>query len=192
MLQTKQKINLREERDFGDKLNATFYFIKTNFKPLSKALLLYVTPVALAAGIFSGLFQARTLQRMTGDTTYSTYGEYAFFNQIASVQYLLSMFFTLVSFFVLSLAVSSFMVAYQDEEGEVEQATVWEHIKRNLVPVIYSGVAIAVVTFLSFFLLGFGIYLGIVMSLFVIVMVREELGFIETVERCFYLIKGNW
>ncbi|RDV14200.1 hypothetical protein DXT99_15520 [Pontibacter diazotrophicus] len=192
MLQTKQKINLREERDFGDKLNATFYFIKTNFRPLLRALLLYVTPVALAAGIFSGLFQARTFQRMTGEATYSTFGDNVFMNQVTSLNYILSMIFTLLSIFILSLTVYSFMVVYQDEEGEVQPAAVWEHIKANLVPVIYSGIAISVVTFLSIFFFGLGIYLGIVLSLFIIVMVREELGFIETVERCFYLIKGNW
>ncbi|WP_162054598.1 hypothetical protein [Pontibacter pamirensis] len=192
MLQTKQKINLREERNFGDKLNATFYFIKTNFRPLLRVLLLYVTPVALAAGIFSGLFQARTFQRMTGEGAYSTFVGNIFMNQVTSLNYILSMFFTLLSIFILSLTVYSFMVVYQDEEGEVQTAAVWEHIKGNLVPVVYSGVVISVVTFLSIFLFGLGIYLGIVLSLFIMVMVREESGFIETVERCFYLIKGNW
>lgn len=157
-----------------------------------RALLLYVSPVALAAGIFSGLFQARALQRMTGDVPSSVFGDNPFFTQITSLNYILSMFFSMVSVFVLFLTVYGFMVVYQDEEGEVNPAAVWEHIKINLVQVIYSGIVIAVVTFLSFFLLGFGIYLGVVLSLFVIVMVREETGFIETIERCFYLIKGNW
>lgn len=192
MLQTNEKINLREERDFGSKLNTTFHFIRANFRPLLRTLLFYVTPVALVSGLFSGLHQARLLQTITGNRVYQTYGDYSFFNQVTSVSYYFTMFFTLVSIFVLYLAVYSFMVVYQDEEGEVQPSLVWQVMKMNLVKVIYSGVALSVITFLSVFMLGFGIYFAIVVSIFVMVMVREETGFIETIERCFYLIKGHW
>lgn len=192
MLQTSQKINLREERDFGNKLNTTFFFIRANFRPLLRTLFLYVTPVALVSGIFSGLYQARLMRSIAGDEGYSTYGEFNLFNQVNSVNYIFMVFFTLVSVFVLSIAVYGFMVEYQDKDGEVQPAAVWSHIKANLVQVIYSGLVIAVFSFLAVFLLGLGIYLGVVMSLFIIIMVREERGFIETIERCFYLIKGNW
>jgi hypothetical protein len=192
MLQTSQKINLRQERDFGEKLNATFTFIKVNFKPLFRVMLLYVSPVAIIAGIFSGLYQSRMFQRLSGEGPYSTLGEYNFFNQVTSLNYLVSLFFTLMAYVTVALTVYGFMVAYMDEEGEVTPAAVWEHIKRNIVQATYASVAIGVVCFLSFFLLGLGIYLSIVFSLFLIIMVREETGVIETIERCFYLIKGNW
>ncbi|WP_266205974.1 hypothetical protein [Pontibacter kalidii] len=192
MLHATQKINLRQERDFGEKLNATFAFLKTNFKPLSKAMLLYVSPVALIGGIFSGMHQSRMFQQLTGEGPYSTMGEYTFFNQVTSLNYLFSLFFTVMALVIVALTVYGYMVAYMDEEGEVTPAAVWEHIKRNLIQAIYSSIAIGVVCFLSFFLLGLGIYLAVVLSLFLVVMVREETGFIESIERCFYLIKGNW
>lgn len=192
MLQTSQKINLREERDFSDKLNATFHFIRSNFRSLLRTLFLYVTPVALISGILSGFYQARVLRSISGTQSHDTYGDYNFFNQINSVSYLFTVLFMMISFFVLSLAVYSFMVVYQDEEGEVQPSSVWYHMKENMVKAIYSGIVLTIVTFLSLFLLGFGIYFGVVMSLFLIVMVREELGFVDTIERCFYLIKGNW
>ncbi|AKD05089.1 hypothetical protein POKO110462_16075 [Pontibacter korlensis] len=192
MLQTSQKINLREERDFGEKLNATFIFIKANFKPLSKAILLYVSPVAILAGIFSGLYQSRLFQQLTGGGPYNTMGEYTFFNQVTSLNYIITMFLTLMAYVVVALTVYGFMVAYMDEEGKVTPAAVWEHIKRNLVQATYASIALGIVCFLSVFLLGLGIYLSVVLSIFLIVMVREETGFIDTIERCFYLIKGNW
>ena len=191
MLQTSQKINFREERDFGQKLNATFHFIRSNFKALFRTVLLYVTPVALVSGILSGLYQARLLKKI-GNNGYESYAELSFFEQVNSLNYYAYLFFMLVSVLMLMLTVHSFMVVYQDEEGEVEPAAVWQHVKENLVKVIYSGVALAVITLLGLVLLGFGVYLSIVFSLFVIIMVREELDFIPTVERCFYLIKGNW
>ncbi|MDX5436829.1 MAG: hypothetical protein LPK03_06515, partial [Pontibacter sp.] len=93
MLQTSQKINFREERDFGEKLNATFYFIRTNFKALGNAMLLYVTPVALLAGIFSGLHQSRLFQTLNGEGAYAsrTLGEFNFFNQVTSLNYVITL-----------------------------------------------------------------------------------------------------
>ncbi|WP_187264588.1 hypothetical protein [Pontibacter beigongshangensis] len=192
MLPTSQKINFREERDFGQKLNATFHFIRSNFKALFRTVLLYVTPVALVSGILSGLYQARLLKKIGGGYGQESYAELSFFEQVNSLNYYAYLFFTLVSVLMLMLTVHSYMVVYQDEEGRVEPAAVWQHIKVNLVKVIYSGVALAFLTLLGLVLLGFGIYLSIVFSLFVIIMVREELDFIPTVERCFYLMKGNW
>ena len=192
MISTNQKINLREERDFGSKLNATFHFIRANFRMLLKTLFMYVTPLALAAGIASGVYQARMLRELSGANEFESYGQYSFFNQVTSVNYFFTVFFMLTSIYVLFLAVYSFMVVYQDEEGEVNPAAVWLHMKEHLVKVIFGGILIALVTFLSIFLLGLGLYLGVVLSLFVVVMVREDLDFIETVERCFTLIKGNW
>lgn len=192
MQPTSQKINLREERGFGEKLNATFAFIRANFRSLLKTLFFYVTPVALVSGLVSGFYQARLMKRVAGGQVYESYGEFNFFNQVNSVNYYFSILFTLISFFFLSLTVYSFMVVYQDEEGEVEPAAVWRHIKENLVKVVYSGVVLSVFTFLSVFMLGFGIYFGVVISMFVLIMVREELGFVDTIERSFYLIKGHW
>ncbi|GHA55798.1 hypothetical protein [Pontibacter akesuensis] len=189
---TSEKINLREERNFGEKLNATFRFIRQNFKPLLRALLLYALPVALLAGIFSGLHQARLFRSLSGGDVYETVGEYGVAQQLTSVNYLLTLFFSMVSVLMVYLVVYSYMVAYQDTEDEVQPSAVWEHIKANALKVIYSGIALGVVIILSVFLLGFGIYLGVVLCLFVVVMVREELGLIDTIERCFYLIKRNW
>ncbi|WP_347159464.1 hypothetical protein [Pontibacter chitinilyticus] len=192
MLQTSQKINLREERDFSEKLNATFRFIKLNFRPLLRVLLLYVTPVALTAGILSGLYQARLFRTLGSDKPYSTLGEYSFFNQVTSLHYLLTLFFMFLGYVLVCLTVYGFMVVYMDEETPVQPAAVWAHVKQNLVQALYSSIALAVVSFLGIFLLGLGLYLGVVFSLFLIVMVREETGFVETLERCFHLIKGNW
>ncbi|MEJ8800828.1 hypothetical protein [Pontibacter sp. H249] len=192
MHQTSQKINLRQERDFGEKLNATFHFIKANFKPLFRAILLYVTPVALLAGIFSGLYQARLFQSITGNGDYKTYGEFSFFQQITSLNYIVMLFFSMLGYIMVSLVVYSFMVVYMDSEEEVSPAAVWEHVKANMVQAIYAGIGLGIVCFFGFFLLGFGLYLGVVCSVFFMVMIREETGVVESIERCFYLVKHNW
>ncbi|WP_299820839.1 hypothetical protein [uncultured Pontibacter sp.] len=193
MHHTSHKINLRQERDFGEKLNATFHFIKANFKPLFRAILLYVTPVALLAGIFSGLYQARLFQAISGNGDYNTYGEYSFFQQVTSLNYIVMLFFVMLGYIMVALVVHSFMVVYMDsDEGTVSPGAVWDNVKANIVQGIYAGVGLGIVCFFGFFLLGFGLYLGVVCSIFFIVMIREETGVVETMERCFYLIKRNW
>lgn len=192
MYQTSQKINLREERDFGEKLNATFTFIKQNFKPLAKSILLYVSPVAILAGIFSGIYQSRLFQQLNGEGPYSNVGEFTVFSQVTSLNQLISIFFAILAYVVVALTIYGFMAAYMDEEGEVRPAAVWDHIKRNIIQATYSSIVIGLVCILSIFLFGLGIYLMVVLSLFLVVMVREETGFVDTIERCFYLIKGNW
>lgn len=52
-----QLINFKRERNFGDKLNATFAFLSQNIKPLLKNTLFVVGPFALVAGICFGLYQ---------------------------------------------------------------------------------------------------------------------------------------
>ncbi|MFT2008663.1 hypothetical protein ACMA1I_08310 [Pontibacter sp. 13R65] len=192
MLEKTQKFNFREERDFGQKLNVTFYFIKSHFRPLCRLVLLYGTPLALVSGLLSGVYQARLMQRVSGASSYDSYADLNFFSQLNSLNYFAMLFFTVVSVLVLSLAVYSYMVLYQDHDQEAEPAEVWPLVKEHLVKVIYSGIAIGVLIVLTVALLGIGVYLSVVMSIFVIVMVREETGFVETTERCFALVKRNW
>ncbi|ALI98594.1 hypothetical protein [Rufibacter tibetensis] len=188
-----QLIELREERDLGQKLNATFTFLRQNFKPLAKCVLLYVVPFALLAGIFSGIYQSTQLAELGRNVRYGSLGAYTFANTVNSVPYWVSLFFSLVSFVLLCLAIYSYMLEYLRHEGEVEPLAVWEGIKHNFVSVLYSAVGVGVLCGLATLLLVLpGIYVMVALSMFAIVMLTEEIGFIDAVERCFYLVKGHW
>ena len=50
-------INFKKERNFSEKLNATFAFLSQNFRPMAKNLLLIAGPFALLTGIFYGIYQ---------------------------------------------------------------------------------------------------------------------------------------
>ncbi|MFC6997046.1 hypothetical protein [Rufibacter roseus] len=184
-----QPIDFRVERDFGQKINATFGFIRQNFAPLSRCILFIAAPFALLAGIFSGLFQSSQLQALNGE-----YGAFDSFSMmVGNVHYLATMFFSLMAFVMLSLTVYSYLVLRMDYEGPIEVTDVWEVVKSQAVAVFYSSVAVVIMVALGMLLLIVpGIYLSVVLSIFIIVMVREDLGFIDAVERCFYLMKGNW
>ena len=186
-------INFREERDTSEKINATFAFIRQNYQVLVSCLLVYVLPFALLSGIFSGIYLSRRLPVSSGDVPWTTWGEYDFFNSITSFHYLISVFFSLVSYVVLSLVLCVFVVRYMQQDGKVSAGQVGEGIKRYFLPVFYASFGVILLCCLgTVLLLVPGIYISFACSMFVIIMVQEELGFIDTIERCFYLVKGHW
>jgi len=188
-----QLINFREERDFSQKINATFFFIRQNFKTLFTCYLYFVVPFAFLAGIFTGIYESRRLPAKPGEVRYRTWGEYDFFNSISSFNYLLGVFFSFISFIVISLTIYVFMVQYMDKGGKVTVREVWAGVREHFLSVFATAFGMLLLCMLGYVILLIpGIYVSIVLSFFVIVMVREELSFVETVERCFYLVKGYW
>lgn len=186
-------INFREERDTSQKINATFGFIRQNFQVLMECLLLYVVPFALLAGIFMGIYLSRRLPPEADEIRYRTWGEYDFFNSITSFHYLVSVFFSFVSYVFLSLIICVYIVQYMDRQGQVSAREVGQEVRSHFLTVFYAAFGIVLMCGLGYVLLLVpGIYLTIALSLFVIIMIREELGFVETIERCIHLIKGNW
>jgi hypothetical protein len=188
-----QLINFREERDLGQKINATFSFIRKNFKPLTRHLLLIVAPFALVGGIFNGISQYRMFTLGPYYNQYDSWGAFNYGRQITSLHYWIAIFFMVVSFVLVSLTVCAYIVEYMDNNGEVEMAAVREKVKNHFVSTLYSGFGAFVLVLLGYVLLLIpGIYISVAFSMFVIIMVREELGFVDTLERCVDLVKGNW
>ncbi|RNI28816.1 hypothetical protein [Rufibacter latericius] len=187
-------IEFRLERDARQKMNATLGFLRQNFKPLFRCVVMYVVPFALLAGIFSGIYQNSLLKELSGAVQYGgSMGAYSFAQNVKSLHYWVSLFFSLVSFVLLGLTIYSYMQQYRQNDGRVEQAEVWESIKRNFISVLYSGVGVVLMVGLATLLLVLpGIYVAVAMCLFVMVMLEEEVGFLDAVERCFFLIKGHW
>ncbi|WP_192822138.1 hypothetical protein [Rufibacter sp. LB8] len=192
-MMTHRPIEFREERDLGQKLNVTFAFIKQNYKVLLTSLLYLVVPFALLAGIFSGIYQSTQLAQAAGEVEYESMGAYSFASSILSVHYWLQIFFTIVAYVMLSLTVYSFMVLYQDYDGPIEVRDVWALAKGHIIPVLYSTIGVFIICVLGTLLLVVpGVYLYVAFSIFIVVMLREDVGFVEAMERCLYLVKGNW
>ncbi|AKQ46714.1 hypothetical protein TH63_15540 [Rufibacter radiotolerans] len=186
-------IEFREERDLGQKINATFGFLRQNLKPLLRLMLVFVVPFALLAGIFSGIYQSRQLAEVTGAVRHDSLGAWSFANSINSLHYWVSIFFSLVGVVLLMLTVYSYMIRYQDQDGQVETQEVWDDIKTHFISLLYSSIGLLVLVLLATLLLVLpGIYVSVALSMYALVMLREEVNLMEAVERCFHLIKGNW
>src|SRR5436190_2153909 len=157
-----QLINFREERDLGQKVNATFAFIRNNFKSLSRNLLLIVAPFALIAGIFNGISQYRMFTVNQDYTQYNSWGAFNFGKQITSFHYLIALFFVLVSFVLVSLTVCCYIVEYMDNDGEVDPAALRERVKSNFLTAFFSAFGLFLLIVLGYFLLLIpGIYISV-------------------------------
>lgn len=195
---------IRQERPFGDKINATFQFIGQNFKPLFTALLYLVIPISLLSGIFNALFQA-DLQKTIRDLTESAKGSNDptdlvsnFLGMITqsftSPLALLSIIFAILSSALIQMVVISYFKCYDEtDENPIQLSSIVDSIKNNLLSIILLGIVstfLAIVGFVFFILPG--IYILIVLSLSSYVLMIENVGIGEAISRSFKLINGKW
>lgn len=181
-------IQLREERNFSEVINATFQFTFRNLKTLGPILLYFAAPFSLIAGISVGLFQSQIFDF----TTKINRGANPF-NFLFSLEYFLSIVFSLMGGQVLSLVVSSYLVEYMDHDGPVEASAVWEHVKKYFLRSVVVGLLYGGSLILGLALCFLPVvYPFTVFSLAMTAMVREDLSASEALARSRDLVHLNW
>ncbi|MBD2751888.1 hypothetical protein [Spirosoma validum] len=190
-------IRLFQQRDFGNKINATFQYIIENFRSLGLSLLYIVGPVALVAGIATGVVQSN-MMRLIGESanakTDNPFYAFQMLGFFASPSFWLAMFFSLMANLAVILTTYAHMKVYDRADGrEITVPDVWAEVQ----PVIGRGILISI---LNSIIIGFGIlffvipglYLAVALSLSLAVMSFEETDFGSTWTRCFQLIRDKW
>ena len=201
-----KKIELREERDFGQKFNAVFTFVQTNFKPFVKIMALTVGPLALVGGFFFGLFFSY-LSNLEGLAAGNHHNYLGGFAELA-VSYL----FLGIASLWMTIAVFSYMAEYEKGNENITIEAVWKHGKGKIWPMIGFSMlivlAMILVVFIIFALPGndnAGIiffkmllfyiaifYVMITLSLVTPNMVIDDAYLFESIGRSFTLIRGKW
>ena len=191
-------IQLFQQRDFGDKINATFQYISQNFRSFGTALLYIVGPVAVGAGIASGILQSNMI-RLTGDIAKgqpdNPMALFQMLSQFASPSFWLTMLFGLLANVAVVLTTYGHMKVYDRTKGKTVIAVgdVWEEVQ----PVIGRAIVISILGSIltaagMFFFIIPGVYIGVVLSLSLAVTTFEGASFGQTLERCFKLIRDKW
>lgn len=211
-------IELHQTRDFGRKVNATFEFVKQNFKALIRSILYIAGPPILVASLLMGSFLGDMYSTMFsmgqgGDPE-------AFMQTFLSVNFWLQVavmiIFYVVSIVTTTATINNYIILYGEKKSnEIEVSEVWARVRETfgmylgttlLVTLVLIAVYIvgaipmvllaAVSPFLIFFgLIAFMIiilYVMVTLSLVFIVRGYEKTGFFESIQRSFYLIKGKW
>jgi hypothetical protein len=209
-------IDFQRARDFSKKMNATFEFIRHNYKALGKSILLIAGPPVLVGSVMAGSFMGE----------FFNFGKMAQGNPNAVSDYFLSvsfwtqlllMFVFLTISFVVSIAtINSYLLIYdQKKTNKIEVSEVWERVRNVfwpylgtsilffflfmiayillLIPVfILADISGVLLFFGIFFIVGGLIYLVFSSSLTYFIQVYEKKNFFDALSRSFRLVNGKW
>lgn len=180
------KINLREERDFGQKINAVFTFLQQNFKPLFRSLLFIAGPTSLLGGIFMGLHQSRFMDFALNENPSETIGNYNIFRDLFNPNYFLAILFLIISFILVFQSVYGYLVAYlEDKNRPITTDMVWEHVKQKFFFSFFAIIVLGITMMLaSLVFLIPGIYLAVAFQLALIIIAMEKIDVFELISRC--------
>ncbi|AMJ66722.1 hypothetical protein [Hymenobacter sp. PAMC 26628] len=197
-----QESDFRQERDFGQKISATFEFIGVHFRPLGRVLLYIALPAALVRAVLAGLLQTRfltTLQTASGAAGGGAWQQQQalYGTMFTTPTYYLNTLTSQVFTTLIVLSVYGYLLhclAGAAGPGRtISVADVWAVVKREFLSTFLSlwGLGfVLVLGFVVFVLPGF--YLMVALSLFFVVRLVEGTGFRDTISRCLFLTRGKW
>ncbi len=186
-----QKIKLYKIRSFSEKLNATIEFIRQNFKPLGKAIIYIIGPLAILTGLLMAQYFSFIFENIQADDFENFQNP---FGAVFNSSYFGFIFLSMVSAALNISIVLNYMRLYQEKYPE--EITVTEILNiswRDILPLIGLFVLIGFLLVFGFVIFIIpGIYLMIVLSLASTILIFERKGILEAIGRSFKLIKGKW
>jgi hypothetical protein len=209
-------IQFARARDFSQKINATFAFLKQNFKSLSKSLLFIAGPsvlisVALMSSMIGDIFTLSQAGSANPEAVTNMFTSTAFWMQL-----LVMMAFFMVTTVMTFSAINHYMVLYEERRSSnIDVATVWQRARSSfwsyvgafflfflLLMAVYFVLVLIMVALaaISQIMMFFGIllvyatifYLGVCSSFTFFIMTYEKKNFIDSLTRSFRLINGEW
>ncbi|SFD56442.1 hypothetical protein [Spirosoma endophyticum] len=181
-------IQLFEQRDFGNKINATFQYIAQNINSFILSIIYIAGPPVLLM-IVAGSFLISDVILLFGS---SQTNPLWFMNELPAILVIGIGF--MLSLLAVSLTTFAHLKVYNRNAGQpIQVSQVWEEAKEHIGPAIVFNILSTIVTIVAtmFFILP-GIYVGVVLSLGVPVLVFENTNFGQTWNRCFELIRDKW
>ena len=210
-------IEFQHTRDFSRKLNATFEFIRQNFKALGKSILFIAGPPVLVGSVMAGSFMGE----------FFNFGKVAQGNPDAISDYFLSVSFWMqlllmftfltVSFVVAIATINCYLIIYDEKKtNQIEVNEVWDRVRHVfwsylgtsvlfffvfitayiilLIPVfILADVSGVFLFFGIFFIVAGIIFLAFSSSLTFFIQLYEKKNFIDSIMRSIRLVNnGKW
>ncbi len=188
----KERIELRKKREFSDVLNASFAFIKQEFKPLARLILLYAGIPILVQAILSAFYIDTTFTDIFKNIGNPGAAQ-EFTTSMPAKVFLLHLINLIVQVFLTGLAYCYVVVYSEKGFEEINIKEVWNKFTTLFAALIGFNILGGIVIVLAFFALIIpGVYVMVPLSLIIIIKVAENNGFGESFSRCFYLVKNHW
>lgn len=214
-MESSSYIELRRKRDFGQKINIVFEFLRQNFKSLFKSIILIAGPPILLASLFVSSYYSTLMNRAVGAQTNPQLLT-EFFSPAIFIEAFGMFIFILVAYTTAVSVVNNFLLEYESGHGgPIPVQAVWKRVSQTLPR--YFGTVILLILFVIIVVIvvlvpgillldvspvfgGLLIFAGVIFYIFLIIKmvpifcVRgfESHGFIESIRRSFYLTRGKW
>ncbi len=181
------KIEFYKKRQFSDKINATFTFIRENALPYIKIQLMIAGPILLLVNIFMNRLSIGFIGMSPDDITANMIID---FFQL----YGLMLLSTLVTATLVPIITYSYMAAYRENApSDITPAIVLNDLGSKFFNLLGFNILMYIVVIIAaFFFLIPGLYVGIVLSLGSSIIVFEKNNPLDAFGRAFTLIKGKW
>ena len=184
-----QKIELRKTRNFSEKLNVTFEFIRQNFKGFIPAILYISVPLYIIGKIIISYYQNFIFPKSVAEPDMTS-----FLGGMFGVFLPAYLFIGLGYLFNASL-VYNYVSLYgeRDDPRTITINEISDYAKKDIGNIFVAGLLVGIVASLGFLLLIIpGIYLGVTLSLITSVIILERKSVGDAFSRCFALIKEKW
>ncbi len=207
-----ERIELKKKRTFSDVLNATFVFIKQEYRLFWKMIFLYAGIPVLIYSIFSTVYFRNTFNQII--KIFSNPQQAQQYGQNLSGEIILIYILSIVMYLFFYGLTYAYIVQYTNNDKKVDSLhSVWSLFTHKFgallgyslltilmvgfgygIIVLFIGaignpIITGIVGFITFLVL---MYVMIVFSFILIVKVNEDEPYLESVRRCFYLVKGHW
>lgn len=205
----KPKIAMYAKRSFGEKLNATFDFIKENWKPLFKYITYLILPLCLIQALsLNGL--------MSGSLSMSMNAQAGALSPLAGaglmfwMNYGLMILCSLLGSMILVALLYSLMATYNNRDGRLEGITFTDIrplLFKNMGKLLLVGVFCVVVIFIICFIIGSFMFLtpftliltvplalagSVPLALFAPIYLFENIGVMAAFKKTFRLGFATW
>lgn len=212
-------IEFHQARDFSRKMNATFEFIRQNFKPLAKSILVIAGPPILVASLIIGSLMDEFLgffQMAATNPGQMEWVEKYFMSVSFWLQILLMVVFLTISSIMNLATINNYLLLYGEKQtNKIEVSEVWERVRSTfwmyfatmfffvllaiavyivlLIPmVLLSAISPALIFFGVVILLCGFFYLMVSASLTFFIRAYEKNGFFEAIFRSIKLVRNKW
>jgi hypothetical protein len=150
----KDTIILQQERDFGDKINASFTFVSQNFKTIFLSVLYFAGPLSIIGGIAQGIVQSNNLAFTTsgavkprgtsaGEIFANSFGDS--FTHLLTLNYLIAVIFLILASVTVAITVYAIILEYKENPDSLTIERVFARMKTIFLPVLGSyGVTILI------------------------------------------------
>ena len=185
-----QAFNFQKARNVSETINATFAFIRQEFKPLGKAILYMVGPVVLITSYFSSAY----LNGLIQGATQSPQNPMAMLGMLQSPYYWGTVALQVLGYVLNMMVVTYYIRGYiQNNNTTPSINSVWIYAINDLPRIFFYVIVEYIVVIIGTFALIIpGIYLGIGLTFFILVAIHERPGLTQSLSRSLKLIKNYW